>query len=76
MADGVECYSGSGYGERPLALTWHGQRYSILKVLSQGRTLQAKWFRVRTEAGDLFELSYMEAAVESPDEYEWQIKKL
>lgn len=75
MSDHVECYSGAAYGERPLAFTWQGQRYSILEVLSQGRTPQGKWFRVRTEAGDLFELSYMEAAVESPGKHEWQIKK-
>jgi hypothetical protein len=75
MTDRVECYSGSAYGERPLVLTWQGQRYSVLEVLSQGRTPQAKWFRVRTEAGDLFELSHIEAAVISPDETEWQIKK-
>ncbi|MGZ6346542.1 MAG: hypothetical protein ACXWNC_03085 [Anaerolineales bacterium] len=75
MTDNVDCYSGSAYGERPLALTWQGQRYSILEVLSEGLTPQAKWFRVRTETGDIFELSYMEATVESPGETEWQIKK-
>ncbi len=75
MTDIVECYSGSTYGERPMALTWQGKRYTILEILSQGRTPQVKWFRVRTEAGDLFELSFNEAAGESPLEHEWQIHK-
>jgi hypothetical protein len=76
MTDSVECYSGSTYGERPMALTWQGKRYTILEILSQGRTPMVKWFRVRTEAGDLFELSFNEAAGESPLEHEWQILKL
>jgi len=76
MNDSVECYSGSAYGERPTALTWQGQRYAILEILSQGRTPQGKWFRVRTEAGDPFELSYKEAAGVSFCEHEWQIRKL
>ncbi|MGA2505438.1 MAG: hypothetical protein ABSG01_15255 [Anaerolineales bacterium] len=76
MTDSVECYSGSTYGERPMALTWQGKRYTILEILFQGRTPMVKWFRVRTEAGDLFELSFNEAAGESPLEHEWQILKL
>jgi hypothetical protein len=75
MADSVECYSGSTYGEKPTAFTWEGQRYKVLEILSQGRTPQAKWFRVRTEARVFFELSYNEAAGESPFEHEWQIHK-
>jgi hypothetical protein len=75
MTEIVECHSGSAYGEKPTAFTWQGQQFTVLEILSQGRTPLAKWFRVRTEAGDLFELSYNEAAGESPVEYEWQIKK-
>jgi hypothetical protein len=73
MTDFVECHSGSAYAERPTALTWQGQRLIITEILSQGRTPQAKWFRVRTEYGQVFELSYGEAADEHPSEYKWQI---
>jgi hypothetical protein len=76
MTDNVECYSGSAYGERPMALTWQGRRYSIREILSQGRTPLVKWFRIQTDAGDLFELSYNEAAEDSTLEHEWQIKKI
>jgi hypothetical protein len=76
MTDNVECYSGSAYGEKPVALTWQGKRYTTLEILSQGRTPQVKWFRVRTEAGDFFGLSYHEAASESSCEHEWQIIKI
>jgi hypothetical protein len=76
MIDNVECYSGSAYNERPMALTWQGKRYSIRKVLSQGRTPLVKWFRVQTDAGDLFELSYNEAAKDSSYEPEWQVIKI
>ncbi len=76
MTDDVECYSGSAYGEKPIAFTRLGQRYTNLEVLSQGRTPLVKWFRVRTEAGEIFELSYNEAAGESPCEHEWKIIKL
>ena len=65
MTDNVECYSGSAYGERPTAFTWQGQRHLIAEILSQGRNPQEKWFRVRTEAGKIFELSYNEAAGKS-----------
>jgi hypothetical protein len=76
MNDHVECYSGAAYGERPLAFTWHGKRVIILEVLSQGRTTELKWFRVRTTTGELFELSFNEAAEGSPSVDEWQIKKI
>jgi hypothetical protein len=73
MIDIVECHSGSAYAERPTALIWQGQRLIIAEILSQGRTPQAKWFRVRTEDGMAFELSCVEAADERPSEHEWQI---
>ena len=76
MADIVECHSGYAYAERPTAFTWQGQRLIIAKILSQGRTPQAKWFRVSTTNGQVFELSYVEAVVERPSEHEWQIHQL
>jgi hypothetical protein len=73
MTDIVECHSGSAYAERPTAFTWQGQRLFIAEILSQGRTPQAKWFRVRTADGLIFKLSCVEAADERLSEHEWQI---
>lgn len=73
MTDIVECHSGSAYAERPTALIWQGQRLIIVEILSQGLTPQAKWFRVRTADGQVFEMSYVEAAGERSSEHEWQI---
>jgi hypothetical protein len=76
MADIVECHSGYAYAERPIAFAWQGQRLIIAEILSQGRTPQAKWFRVSTADGQVFELSYVESTVEDPSEHEWQIRQL
>jgi hypothetical protein len=76
MTEIVECQSGSSYGEKPTALTWQGQRLNIAEILSQGRTPQAKWFRVRTVDNQFFELSLIEAAGDRPSESEWQIHQL
>ncbi|HEX7541114.1 MAG TPA: DUF6504 family protein [Anaerolineales bacterium] len=73
MTDIVECHSGSTYAERPTAFTWQGQRLIVAEILSQGRTPQAKLFRVRTADGQVFELAYVEAADKCPSEQEWQI---
>jgi len=73
MTDIVECHSGSAFAERPTALTWQGQRLVITEILSQGRTPQAKWFRVRAADGHVFELTFVEAANEYPSENEWHI---
>jgi hypothetical protein len=75
MTEIVECQSGSSYGEKPTALTWQGQRFIIAEILSQGRTPQAKWFRVRTADNQYFELSLVEAAEDRPSVSEWQIRK-
>ena len=67
MAEFVECHSDYTYAERPIALTWDGQRLEIVKILAQWRTPDEKHFRVRTSDGQEFELSYREAA------NEWQV---
>jgi len=67
MAEIVECLSSSTYAERPLALTWAGQRHKIVEIFAQWRTPDEKRFRVRTSDGQEFELSYREAV------NEWQI---
>lgn len=57
----VECLSGSTYAERPLALTWEGERLEIEAILSQWRTETGAWFRVKTRDGRVFELAYEES---------------
>ena len=66
----VECLSDSEYAERPLALTWNGQRYEVAEILSRWRGPDEKGFRVKTIDGQIFELIYREV----PDE--WKIKIL
>ena len=73
MTDIVECHSGSAYAERPTALVWEGQRLMIAEILSQGRTPQAKWFRVRTANGQIFELSCVDPSDGPLSEPEWHI---
>lgn len=68
--DTVECRSDSEYAERPLALTWNGQRYEVAEILSSWRSPGEKGFRVKTSDGQNFELTYREV----PDE--WKIKPI
>ena len=75
MADIVECHSGSAYAERPTALAWQGQRLIIAEILSQGRRPQARWFRVRTVDGQVFELTFGEVVNDRPSEHEWKIRE-
>jgi hypothetical protein len=68
MADLVECRSDSEYAERPLALTWQGQRFEIVEILASWRGPNEKGFRITTVDGMAFDLAYHEI----PDE--WQIQ--
>ncbi len=58
----VECYSGYTYAQEPRAFVWQGQRHIVQKVERFWRTPQGPGFRVRTEDGRLFELTYDEQA--------------
>jgi hypothetical protein len=60
MADLVECHSGYEYAERPTALWWEGKRLEVAEVEAQWRISGGKKFRVRTLAGRVFELLYVE----------------
>ncbi len=60
----VECRSEHEYAERPIALTWEGQRRQISQILSRWRTPGEKHFRVRTTEGETFELTYVELSDE------------
>ncbi len=66
----VECHSDYAYAEEPVALTWEGERYEIIEILSQWRTPDEKHFRVLTRNGQVFELSYGETSID------WQIQQL
>ena len=55
----VECYSGTRYAERPVALTWYGKRLSIEAIERAWQTPDSRAFVVRV-TGDLrFELTFL-----------------
>ncbi len=60
MTDIVECHSEYEYTEKPIALTWEGQRLEIADILARWRIPGAKCFRVSTADGQIFELFYGE----------------
>ncbi len=64
----VECHSGFAYAERPVALTWEGQRLEVEAVLAAWRTPGERRFRVRTRNLLTFELTYRET------DDRWQIQ--
>ena len=58
----VECYSGHTYAQEPrAAVTTKGLRCPIVEIRLRWRTPTGPAFRIRTEAGDLFDLHYSEA---------------
>lgn len=59
--DIVECHSGFAYAERPVALTWEGQRLKVDSLLAAWQTPGERRFRVRTCDLRLFDLAYCEA---------------
>ncbi len=67
MTNLVECHSGFAYAERPVALTWDGQRLEVDSILAAWRTPGARCFRVLAGGPRVFDLVYREA------EDEWQI---
>jgi hypothetical protein len=54
----VECYSGAQYAERPVALTWRGERLSVESVERAWQTPDGPAFTVRVADGRHFELAY------------------
>jgi hypothetical protein len=62
--DPVECRSEVEYAEKPVALTWDGQRLEVQAILARWRTPQGKHFRVSTTDGHIFELAYQTAVDE------------
>jgi hypothetical protein len=70
MSEAVVCHSDFTYAEKPVALTFQGQRLEIAALLAEWRTPDEKCFRVRTSDGRAFELSYRASAAE------WQVHQL
>jgi hypothetical protein len=60
----VTCYSGHSYAQEPRAFTWQGERHLVAAVERTWRTPLALHFRVRTEDGARYELTYDELADE------------
>jgi len=56
----VECYSGSEYASRPMAIFYNGQRMIISSVLSEEYTPEGKRFQVVLEDGRPLVLDYYE----------------
>ena len=54
------CRSDTEYAERPLSLTWHGQRHEIAEILARWHGPGEKGFRVKIIDGFAFELTYQE----------------
>ena len=61
----VECRSDSTYAERPLSITWEGNRYEVAEIVSRWRGPGEMGFRVKTTDGKAFDLTYREV----PDEW-------
>jgi hypothetical protein len=56
----VECRSDTQYAERPLSLTWQGQRHEIAEIFARWHGPGERGFRVKTVNGQAFELTYQE----------------
>lgn len=54
----VECYSGYKYAQEPRAFLWQGERHIVQTVQQSWLTPEGLCFRVKTEEGQLFQLSY------------------
>jgi hypothetical protein len=64
----VECHSESEYAERPLALTWQGERLPVIEIVGRWRAPGKKIFLVKTSDEQVFQLTYDESS------QEWEIR--
>ena len=56
----VTCYSGHTYAERPESLIWQGVEHKVKQVEKEWQEPGARLFKVLTEDGRFFILSYNE----------------
>jgi hypothetical protein len=61
MKHAVECYSGSSYAQRPVAVHWQGQRLIVEQVLRSWRTPAGPGFDVLVADQRRFRLQLSEA---------------
>jgi len=59
-ADHVVCYSGHTYAQEPRALVWQGRRCPVAHIEARWRTPEGPAFQVAVEAGERFDLHYLE----------------
>lgn len=60
MIDLVECHAGYTYAERPTVLLWEDKRLEVIEIIERKRTPAGRYFLVRTEDDQAFELLYNE----------------
>jgi hypothetical protein len=60
----VECLSSQTYADRPISLTWEGERLLIEMIEARWRIPGGRRFRVRTQDDRIFQLDYAEQADE------------
>ena len=70
MAELVECHAGYTYAERPTAVLWGDQRLTVIEIIERRRTPAGRFFRVRTQNDQAFDLFYDELS------YEWQVHEV
>ena len=61
MNQAVECYSGTTYAERPVAVHWQGRRLAVEHVLRAWRTPDGPGFEVTVAGQHRFGLQFDEA---------------
>jgi hypothetical protein len=61
MMNGVRCYAGASYPERPVAFEWEGRWLDVAEVLRSARTLEGMTFDVVTGDGQKYRLAWREA---------------
>ena len=54
----VQCYSGRTYAERPVSFIWQNVVYVLQEIEEEWREPDGKYFRVRAETGEVFDLHY------------------
>lgn len=56
----VECYSGHRYGGRPVSFTVDGATYRVNRIENEWLAPGKRYFSIRAEKGELFDLCYDE----------------
>jgi len=54
----VKCYSGHAFAQRPISFLWQGREYNVSEVEREWQEPGKKFFKVRTEDEEIFELCY------------------